>query len=193
VNALDRAIAFVAPGWGMRRARARAAAEVFNTGYSQHGASHTKKSMAGMARLRRRAGSRHRRKPPLLRERSRDLQMGEGIAAGALKTIRTNEVGPGLQLNATIHAERLGLTPEQAQKWEDNVETEFALWAGTKSCDAARRCNFGQLQALAAWCSSPAATCSRCCRRSRARASGTTCASSSSKATRSATRKIASS
>jgi lambda family phage portal protein len=148
VNALDRAIAFVAPGWGLKRARDRANAEILNS-YRQHGASRTKKSMAGWRTFSGGPDLDIVENLPLLRERSRDLQMGEGIAAGALKTIRTNEVGPGLQLNATINAKRLKPHARAGAEWEDNVETEFALWAGTKSCDAARRCNFGQLQALA--------------------------------------------
>ncbi len=149
---LDRALALaetIAPEWGMRRAKARAVTEILNSGYSQHGASRTKKSMAGWVTS---SGSPDRDivdNLPLLRERSRDLAMGEGLAAGALETIRTNEVGPGLQLNASIDSKLLGLSDEDAQDWEDTVEREFALWAGTRSCDAARRCNFGELQALA--------------------------------------------
>lgn len=146
----DRALAFaetIAPEWGLRRARARAATEILN--YSRHGASRTKKSMAGWTTTSGGPDSDIVENDPLLRERSRDLYMGEGLAAGALKTIRTNEIGPGLQLNAAIDSKLLGLSDEAAQEWEDNVEREFALWAGTRSCDAARRCNFGELQALA--------------------------------------------
>jgi capsid protein len=74
---------------------------------------------------------------------------GEGLAAGALKTIRSNEVGAGLQLNAAIDSKLLGLSDDQAQAWEDQVEREFSLWANSRQCDAGRRFNFGELQALA--------------------------------------------
>jgi lambda family phage portal protein len=149
---LDGVLAFaeqVAPEWGLRRARARAASQILNSGYSQHGASRTKKALAGWVTTPGGPDADIVANLPLLRERSRDLCMGEGLAIGALKTIRTNEVGLGLQLNAKIDAPLLGLTDEQAQAWEDTVEREFALWAGTRSCEAARRCNFGELQALA--------------------------------------------
>lgn len=39
---------------------------------------------------------------PDLRDRSRDLYMGSPLATGAIKTIRTNVVGPGLKLNAKL-------------------------------------------------------------------------------------------
>src|SRR5688572_1864625 len=50
VGLLDRAIAVaeqLAPEWAMRRARARVATQFLNSGYSQHGASRTKKALAG--------------------------------------------------------------------------------------------------------------------------------------------------
>jgi lambda family phage portal protein len=123
--------------------------QVLNSGYSQHGASRSKKALAGWTTSSGGPDSDIVENLPLLRERARDLYMGEGLAAGALETIRTNEVGAGLQLNAAVDAKLLGLSDDEAQEWEDTVEREWALWAGTRSCDAARRCNFGELQALA--------------------------------------------
>ncbi len=146
---LDRAIEALAPSWGLNRARARAATQVFNAGFSNHGASRTKKALAGWVTSPGGPDVDIIENLPLLRERSRDLCMGEGLAIGALKTIRSNEIGSGLQLNASVDAQHLGLSDEEAQAWEDNIEREFALWAGTRSCDAARRSNFGELQALA--------------------------------------------
>jgi lambda family phage portal protein len=75
--------------------------------------------------------------------------MGTPIATGVLKTTKTNVVGSGLRLNAQIDAKYLGLTDEQADVWESTVEREFFLWGGNKDCDAARTCNWGQLQQLA--------------------------------------------
>lgn len=152
MDIISRFIAFaeaVSPKWGLERARARATTQILNSGYSQHGASRSKKAMAGWVTTSGGPDADIVENLPLLRERSRDLCMGEGLAIGALKTIRSNEVGAGLQLNASIDSQLLGLTPEQAQEWEDNVEREFALWAGTRMCDAARRSTFGELQALA--------------------------------------------
>jgi lambda family phage portal protein len=117
--------------------------------YRRHGASHNKTSTRGWYSFP--GGPDVDIIEPLevLRSRSRDLYMSEPLAIGALRAIRSNEIGSGLRLNAQIDAEALGMTDEQALAWEANTEREFALWANTKTCDAERRGNFGQLQALA--------------------------------------------
>ena len=134
----------------MKRIHARKKLEVLNSsGYAEHGASSTKKSLLGWTS---RAGSPdedivfNSRK---LRYRSRDLYMGSPIAASAIKTMRTNVVGAGLKLNASIDYDLLNLTPEQADEWETNTEREFALWANNPNCDATRYNTFGKLQGLA--------------------------------------------
>lgn len=149
MNALDRAIAYVSPQAALAREVARRKLEILNSGYSQHGASRSKKALIGWIH---RAGS-----PDddivdnieTLRERSRDLYMGTPLATGALKTIRTNVVGAGLQLNAQVDAAYLGMSENEADEWERNVEREFAMWADTQACDASRTNTFGQLQSLA--------------------------------------------
>jgi lambda family phage portal protein len=89
-----------------------------------------------------------------LRVMSRDLFMGgSGLATGAIKTLRTNVVGPGLMLHATPDARMLGITPEQASEWAYQTERRFSLWAGSTDCDIARQNTFVELQQLAmlAW------------------------------------------
>lgn len=147
MNFIDRTIAVFAPSVAVKRVRARRTLEVMN--YSQHGASTKKNSMAGWQT---RAGSALQdieRNVEKLRERSRDLYMGAPIATGALKTLRTNVVGSGLQLNPQIDAEYLGLSAEEADAWENTVEREFRLWAEDISCDMQRMNNFYELQQLA--------------------------------------------
>ncbi|MDP4360842.1 phage portal protein, partial [Escherichia coli] len=75
-----------------------------NLGYSRHGASTHKKSLRGWFS---KAGSPDDdivKNIDKLRERSRDLFMGNPLSVGAIKTIRTNVVGSGLKLNANIDA-----------------------------------------------------------------------------------------
>jgi capsid protein len=150
---IDRALGFVeqlAPEWGLRREHARQkTALIKNQGYSQHGASRQTKSMAGWLTSRGGPDADITLNLDLLRQRSRDLCMGEPLAIGALKTIRTNEIGAGLKLNSQIDAKFLGLSDDQAIEWEEATEREFALWADSLSCDASRRCNLGELEALA--------------------------------------------
>jgi lambda family phage portal protein len=166
VGILDRAIGLaekIAPEWGLKRATARARLDIINSaaggvtadygsngfGYGHHGASHSKTSLRGWRTQLGGPDADITANLGTLRERSRDLCMGEALAIGALKTIRSNEVGAGLRLNAQIDARYLGMTDEEALAWEDCTEREFAIWADSKMCDAARRCTFGELQALA--------------------------------------------
>src|SRR5690606_2164073 len=130
------------------RAGARQRLKVLNQGYGNHGASTKKKSLLGWLT---RSGSvleDIEYNIPKLRERSRDLYMGAPLATGALKTMRTNVIGSGLKLNAQIDYEYLGLTQEEADIWETNVEREFSLWAESIHCDAQRMNNFYELQQL---------------------------------------------
>ncbi|GAQ24228.1 phage portal protein [Tepidanaerobacter syntrophicus] len=149
MNILDRAIAVFSPERALKRAVARKQLDILNSGYGHHGASRTKKSLVGWIS---KGGSPKEdidKNLPILRERSRDLYMGAPLATGALKTMRTNVVGAGLQLKAQIDADFLGMSDEEAEAWEELVEREFSLWASSVSCDAQRMNNFYELQQLA--------------------------------------------
>lgn len=149
MNIIDKAIGMVSPKYAFQRGVYRRQLNVLNQGYGNHGASTKKKSLMGWITQ---AGSPVEdieQNIELLRERSRDLYMGAPIATGALKTLRTNVIGSGLKLNVQIDSELLGMTQEEADKWETNVEREFALWADSLNCDAQRMNNFYELQQLA--------------------------------------------
>lgn len=80
--------------------------------------------------------------------------MAAPIATAALKRQRTNVVGNGLRLKSTINRELLGMSPEDAERWQKRTEAEFALWAERKdACDATGINDFYDLQQLAmlAW------------------------------------------
>ena len=149
MNILEKAIAAMSPATGLKRTAARQRLSIIkNSGYSNYGASHSKKSMLGWLF---RGGS-HKEdienNLQTLRERSRDLYMGVPLATGAIKTMRTNVVGSGLVLKSQIDYEFLGLSEEKAQQIEVNIEREFALWAESDSCDLERFDNFCELQQL---------------------------------------------
>lgn len=120
-----------------------------NYGYGEGGASAIKKSLRGwMASL----GSPKEdidENLETLRARSRDLYMNSPIATAALKTNKTNVIGPGLKLKPQIDAEKLGITQEEADAWERNTEREFKLWAESVNCDALRISDFYDQQAVA--------------------------------------------
>lgn len=149
MNALDRMIAVVSPKKALQRTIARKHNEVLNTGYSNSGASRAKKSMIGWIS---KGGSPKEdidANLGLLRERSRDLYMNTPVATGALKTIRTNVIGSGLRLNSQIDYEYLGMTEDEADVWETQVEREFNLWSESILCDSMQMHNFYELQQIA--------------------------------------------
>ncbi len=149
MNVIDRAIAVVNPVRAVKRQAARRQLEILNTGYSNSGASKQKKSMRGWLF---RGGSTKEdidENLDTLRQRSRDLYMNTPLATGALKTIRTNAVGYGLVLNSQIDYEFLGLSEDEADVWETQVEREFTLWADSLMADALQMHNFYELQQIA--------------------------------------------
>ena len=146
---IDKAIATVAPQMALKRIAARQKMQILNSGYSNYGASTTKKSLAGWLH----AGGSSREdiedNISVLRQRSRDLYMGSPIATGAVKTMRTNVVGRGLHLKPAIDAEVLGISPEEKLQLEKQIEREWRLWAESPDCDMSRIDNFYELQQLA--------------------------------------------
>lgn len=84
-----------------------------------------------------------------LRSRSRHLGRNAPIARGARNTSKTNVVGSGLRLASSLQRELLGLTDEQAESIEDDLEVLFDLWASSKNASADRKLNFYEMQALA--------------------------------------------
>lgn len=119
-------------------------------GYGAAGASYQRRSLRGMI-----AESGSPREDidlnnQTLRERARMLYMASPVAGSAIKTPRTNAIGLGLKMNPKIDRELLGLSREEAERWEKTVKAEFAIWAEDKTaCDATGMNNFYSMQQLA--------------------------------------------
>ena len=148
MNIIDRVVAAVSPAAGVKRAANRRRIKILNSGYGNYGASHNKKSLIGWVHGGGSANEDIQSHLSTLRQRSRDLYAGVPLATGAVKTMRTNVVGAGLVLKSQIDYEFLGLTEEQAQQLESDIEREFALWAESEMCDIERQDNFYELQQL---------------------------------------------
>lgn len=148
-NILDRAIATVAPVHAAKRAAARQALSIINSGYGNYGANVTKKSMRGWEYFGGSAKEDIEDNINVLRQRSRDAYMGVPAATAALKTMRTNVVAGGLTPAPQIDGAYLKLTDEQTGALREQIVREFALWADTPICDADRVDNFYKLQRLA--------------------------------------------
>ncbi len=148
-TAVDKVLSVVAPQAALKRVTARKKMEILNSGYSNYGASTTKKSLLGWTYSGGSAREDINDNLSVLRQRSRDLFMGVPLANGAIKTMRTNVVGRGLKLKPTVDREILGITAEEAKILEKQIEIEWAVWANSADCDMARIDNFYELQQLA--------------------------------------------
>lgn len=148
-NILDRMISAVAPVHAAKRAAARGALSILNSGYGNYGANLTKKSLRGWEYHGGSAKEDIEDNLDVLRQRSRDAYMGIPTATAALKTLRTNVVAGGLIPSPQIDGEFLGLSQEETEKLQEQIVREFALWADKPTCDAERVDNFYQLQQLA--------------------------------------------
>lgn len=84
-----------------------------------------------------------------LRAGSRDMWMNTPIAVAVLRRVQTNAVGFGLRMQSRIDYEALGISVDQAETWQRNVEREWRYWAESTECDSRRSHNFYELQSLA--------------------------------------------
>ena len=95
-----------------------------NKGYSEGGASYTKKALKGMKPN---SGSPHEdidENNYTLRQRSRMLYQNAPVCTSAVKTNRTNVVGIGLRLKSTINRETLKMTSEKKKVFRRARQTK---------------------------------------------------------------------
>lgn len=135
---LDRAIQAVAPVWAARRLQARVGHAMVAQLGGYHGASSSRRSLAGWNTQPADADAETLRDLPTLRARASDLVRNSPIAGGAINTTVTNVVGTGLSLQAMPDAELLGLTEDQAEAWQEDVQRKFAAWWESTDCDITR-------------------------------------------------------
>lgn len=123
---------------------------VQNKGYGDAGASRKKRALKGFN-----AQSGSPREDIdfhnlTLRQRARMLYMAAPLATSAIKTNRTNVIGPGLRPYSKIDRDFLGMTADQADAWQRKAEKEFALWAENRGmCDALGLNDFYEIQQVA--------------------------------------------
>lgn len=121
----------------------------YNKGYSDTGASYVRKNLKGFTSVSGSPNEDINYNLQTLRERSRMLCMSGGLSLSVLKTMRTNTIGFGLVLKSRIDKAVLGLNEEDAIKWQNITEREFALWAENKNhCDAVGLNDFYKIQDL---------------------------------------------
>lgn len=143
----------IAPKWSLARAEAGLRLKTVRlllngSGYGHHGASYSKNAFSSWQFGSGNADDDIVDSIETLRERSRDLFMGSPLAAGAVKTIRTNVVGSGLMLVPKIDAAFLGMDEQRAQAWSESTLREWRMWAESANCDAEKAKDFYQIQSL---------------------------------------------
>lgn len=153
MNLLDRAIAIVSPGSALKRIRARTALQIID-GAAYTGASRTRRSLRGYsASVADDPDDDILPELEVLRQRSRDLVRNNPVGGGAVKNVATNVVGSGLHMQSRIDreylAEVIGLSDEEADRFQDRVNRLFRMWAGYPDADAGRGATFYELQNLA--------------------------------------------
>lgn len=145
-TALDRALAWVAPGWGLKRRQARVALAA-SGGFI--GAARDRRATRNWTPDTLSADAALLPALDVLRARSHDLIRNEPLARGAVKTNQTAVIGEGLRPRAQIDREVLRLDDEAAERFERAAEREFAAWAESQECDMRRTLRFDGLQRLA--------------------------------------------
>jgi len=84
----------------------------------------------------------------VMRDRSRALVRNSPLAGGAINTVVTNVVGMGIKARPKVNAKRLGMTPEEADAWEDAALEEWELFSESKECDITRTQDLAGLTSL---------------------------------------------
>ena len=134
----------------MSKKNHRQSAAPYAKGYSEAGASVTRRALKGFTPDSGSPSEDINRNNATLRQRSRMLYMASPVATSAINTNRTKVVGTGLSLKSTVDRDLLSLAPEAAKQWQHKAEMEFRLWSGKKqNCDALGLNNFEALQQLA--------------------------------------------
>ena len=76
--------------------------------------------------------------------------MASPVATAAINTSRTKVVGSGLHMRCAVNRSVLGISEDEARKWQRKTEAEWRMWAERASnCDALGLNNFYELQQLA--------------------------------------------
>lgn len=119
------------------------------SGYSEAGASYSKRALKAFRAISSSPNEDINFNNATLRQRGRILYMSTPVAAAAINTTRTKSVGPGLYCKPAIDYKTLGISENEAVKWQMKTEAEFRLWAESKDCDALGVNNFYELEQLA--------------------------------------------
>lgn len=135
---IDSAITTLSPRWGMKRQQYRAAARLMQRANSRLGAYRgARKDRTRKEWLPGGGSADYDILPDLpdLRERSRDLNRNDGVAAGITLTMGVHTVGTGILPQSRIDATALELDDEDASILQRSAERAFREWMPSASAD----------------------------------------------------------
>jgi lambda family phage portal protein len=148
LNAIDRAVNWLAPVAGARRVQARlqlaaATASGYVGGRRDRASMKEWSALAG-------ASADFDTLPDLdlLRTRSRDLVRNDPLAQSAIATKVAHVIGSGHVVRPEIDADRLRISPEEALAWEEMALDIWTDWAQSRDCDVTRSQTFAELEDL---------------------------------------------
>lgn len=82
-------------------------------------------------------------------DRSRDFERNHPIVSGVISSNSTSIIGAGLSMQSRIDGQFLGLSDEQSEALETQIEREWRLFSQTVECDLSRTADFNSLQDMA--------------------------------------------
>ena len=142
-NAVDRVVGYFNPAAGLRRAYARtqlAASIAYSGARRDRPATRMWSPFAGSP------DADTLPSLPALRTRSRDALRNNPIAVSAFNAALTESVGIGIMPKSALDRDVLGMSEDEAQRWERRAERIFAIAAS--QLDVERRRSFARMQWL---------------------------------------------
>jgi len=146
MNLIDRAMEYFSPVRAAKRLCARTYLAVAG-GYE--GGDRTRRGLAGTKINIGDADSNILKDIKTLRGHSSDLIRNNPMAVGAISTNCTNVVGTGIMFHSRLDGDILGLSEEEADIQETQIEREWHLFATSTECDITRTQNFNGIVNLA--------------------------------------------
>lgn len=147
---IDRVVSAISPEMGVRRLAARiqeAQAHQMAASLGYVAGRYDRKSMQEWSPWPGSANDEFLSQSQTIRSRSRDLTRNSPIAAGASNTAVTHVIGTGLRLHSRVDAEFLGITPDQAEDKQRELER---IWKVVKNrLDFEGDVTMADLQAMA--------------------------------------------
>lgn len=140
---VDRVISYWAPIWGMRRQRARRITELA----SSYRAADTSRIRDNWLLISGEEATPGTWDLQMIRERARDANRNEPVAAGATDTLKHNVIGTGLKPQSRLRSRYLGIEDDRAKELQRQAENIWQKW--TPQADAANVLDFDEIQFLA--------------------------------------------